>query len=402
MLSANRIGRRPAKDVDATRTVAMPSSAREYPAAGNETGAVLAGFLGLVVRLTHAQAGAVRVLTSDGASLRLIASVGLSDAVREREALMPAACGMCGAALRDDDTRGATVAVGCALRGVDGMQSIVTERAIAVPLDFQHRPIGVLNLFFAGAHSVPEGAAQLFRPFGLVLGLALENERLAQENLQAHVAAERQTMAAELHDALAQSMTFARMRMSLLEEAVRQGDTANALACTADVNGELRGAHARLRDIIRHFRAGMDSRGLLASLREAASTFESRYGIALRFDCALTRLDVTDEQELQLYHIVQEALANIRKHAQARQASVTMAQSGGELKVTIEDDGRGADELMLTHANAGILSDRGHFGLQIMRERAVRAGGGLRIERRPEAGVRVTVTLPLVPAGNKR
>lgn len=366
----------------------------ERPQVG-ETGTVLAGFLDLVVRLTHAQAGVVRALTADGASLRLLAAVGLPDRIREHEALMPASCGMCGAALRDDDTRNATHAIGCALRGVDGGRNLVTERAIAVPLDYQQRPIGVLNLFFAGSESVPEGAAQLFRPFGLVLGLALENERLAHENLQAHLVAERQIMAAELHDALAQSLTFTRMRMSLIEEAVRQGDAANALSYCTEVNGELRGAHARLRDMIRNFRAGMDSRGLLASLREIASTFQERHGIALQFECTLTDLALSDEQELQLYHIVQEALANVRKHSQARHARLAFERRGRDLRVTIEDDGRGADELLLTHAGAGILSDSGHFGLQIMRERAARAGGTLQIDRLADTGTRVTAVLPL-------
>jgi len=359
----------------------------------DDTGSMLMDFLGLVVRLTGARAGAVRVLTADGGSFRLLVAVGLTGELRTRDALMPAACGMCGAALQSSLTRQATSVVGCALRDHAAATGEFSGRAVAVPLDHRERPIGVLNLFFAEGRDPPAGITRLLRPFGQLLGLALENERLTRENLQTRLEAERQLMAADIHDALAQSLTFMRMRMSLLLDALGSGDASAALAFGNDVSDELRNAHGRLREMISLYRAGMDSRGLITSLRELATAFRRRCGIELAFDCAVQDVSLASEQQLQVFYIVQEALANVGHHSGASCARLSLARSGGALEVTIEDDGRGPDESILDPRCAGRLTEAGHHGLQIMRERAGRAGGRLQISVLPAGGTRVTLTI---------
>jgi two-component system nitrate/nitrite sensor histidine kinase NarX len=361
---------------------------------------VLTGFLGLIVRLSGARAGAVRKLNAAGDSLELVASVGMPAELRSNDQSRPANCGICGSALKTADLQRTTSEVNCSVsddsRGPGGLGG----HALAVPLYDQQRSIGVLNLFFRSADSVPDDAVEMLRPFGPVLGLALENERLARENLAARLANEREAMAADIHDALAQSLTFARMRMSLLRDAVRASDTAKGERYCTDIDDELRGAQARLRDMIRHFRAGMDARGLLASLRDLAAEFSVRRDIALRFDCRAKSLDLTAEQELQAFHIVGEALANVGKHSGARNARVSIERQSGEVRVTIEDDGCGA--IFGDLAAAGLRADDGtHHGLRIMRERAARAGGRLSMDRASGGGVRVELTLPCVQAASR-
>lgn len=360
---------------------------------GGETGSMLVDFLGLVMRLTGARAGAIRAPTSDGANLRLLAAIGLSSDVCERDAVMPVSCGMCGAALRDDETHHAAPTLGCAIRGGEGPLGPAGGRAVAVPLNHRDRPIGVLNLFFAEGLDPPAGISRMLRPFGQLLGLALENERLARENLQARVVSERQAMAADIHDALAQSLTFVRMRMSLLQDAMRDNDGATALVYSNDISDELRNAHGRLREMISLYRAGMDSRGLIASLGELAAAFRRRAGIDLVFDCSVQELDLAAEQQLQIFYIVQEALANVSHHSGARLARLTVQRNGDELRVAVEDDGRGPDESILDPRCAGRLTEAGHHGLQIMRERAGRAGGSLHIGALPTGGTCVTLTV---------
>jgi two-component system nitrate/nitrite sensor histidine kinase NarX len=360
---------------------------------GGETGSMLVDFLGLVMRLTGARAGAIRAPTNDGANLRLLAAIGLSSDVCERDAVMPVSCGMCGAALRDDETHHAAPTLGCAIRGGEGPLGPAGGRAVAVPLNHRDRPIGVLNLFFAEGLDPPAGITRLLRPFGQLLGLALENERLARENLQARVVSERQAMAADIHDALAQSLTFVRMRMSLLQDAIRAADCANSLAYANDISDELRNAHGRLREMISLYRAGMDSRGLVASLGELAAAFRRRSGIDLLFDCSAQDLDLSAEQQLQIFYIVQEALANVSHHSGARLARLTLERDGDQLRVVVEDDGCGPDESILDPRCAGRLTEAGHHGLQIMRERAGRAGGTLHISALPTGGTRVTLTV---------
>lgn len=360
---------------------------------GGETGSMLVDFLGLVMRLTGARAGAIRAPTTDGANLRLLAAIGLPSDVCESDAVRPASCGMCGAALRDDETHHAAPTLGCAIRGGEGPLGRAGGRAVAVPLNHRDRPIGVLNLFFAEGLDPPVGISRMLRPFGQLLGLALENERLARENLQARVVSERQAMAADIHDALAQSLTFVRMRMSLLQDAIRAADCTHSLAYANDISDELRNAHGRLREMISLYRAGMDSRGLVASLGELAAAFRRRSAIDLLFDCGVQDLDLSAEQQLQIFYIVQEALANVSHHSGARRARLTVERDGDALKVAIEDDGRGPDESILDPRCAGRLAEAGHHGIQIMRERAGRAGGTLHIGALPEGGTRVTLTV---------
>jgi two-component system nitrate/nitrite sensor histidine kinase NarX len=387
-----------------------PNATRGVPATGEllpqrfdadagETGSMLVDFLGLVVRLTGARAGAIRAPTQDGANLRLLAAIGLPGDVCARDALMPASCGMCGAALQSDLTRQATAAIGCAVRSGSTSDPAFGGRAVAVPLDHHDRPIGVLNLFFSEGQDPPAGITRLLRPFGQLLGLALENERLARENLQARLAAERQSMAADIHDALAQSLTFMRMRMSLLQDAVHENTDASVITYANDVSDELRNAHGRLREMISLYRAGMDSRGLIASLRELAAAFQRRTGIELQFDCVVQELDLAADQQLQIFYIVQEALANVSHHSGARVARLTVQRDGDELRVSVEDDGCGPAEEILDPRCAGRLTEAGHHGLQIMRERAGRAGGRLQISALPAGGTRVTLAVHCPPAG---
>ena len=383
------------EESNASNAAAAPMTCAPAPktddAAANTHESVLNGFLDLVVRLAGASAGAIRVVTPAD-ELRLAASVGLPSELCAHDTVMPLSCGICGAAVRDDDTRRATRTIGCTLRdagtscGGSSMQC-----ALAVPLDYHERPIGVLNLFFAPDQEPPDCVSQLLRPFGQLLGMALENERLSRENLQARVIAERQAMAAEIHDAVAQSLTYTRMRMSMLETALENGEPSAARAYCTDVNGELRFAHGRLRELITQFRAGMNSRGLVTSLREAAASFVDRSGIALDFVCPDMRLGLTHDQERHAFNIVQEALSNVRKHAHARRARLSVEPCNGAIEIVIEDDGCGISPSVVASA----ARDDQHYGLAIMQERAEHAGGCLRIDRPIAGGTRVRLLLPL-------
>jgi signal transduction histidine kinase len=142
----------------------------------------------------------------------------------------------------------------------------------------------------------------------------------------------------------------------------------------------------------------MASSGLVPSLRELAAAFRRRTGIELAFECGVDELDLPADQQLQIFYIVQEALANVSHHSGANLARLLVERQEDALRVIVEDDGRGPDAEILDPRCAGRLTEAGHHGLQIMRERAGRAGGRLQISALPTGGTRVNLTVDLSAA----
>jgi two-component system nitrate/nitrite sensor histidine kinase NarX len=235
---------------------------------------------------------------------------------------------------------------------------------------------------------VPEEVALLFHSISEHLGMALENARLTRENLRATLMNERQMLASEVHDSLAQTLAFMKMRLPLLRKAVEKGDAAKATKYLDDLSGALDSSYSGLRGLISNFRNRMDPRGLLHALQVLVDNFQERSGILLDFNNHAPDLTLTPDQEVQVFHIVQEALANIWKHSRARQARLTMTLEDGEYVISIEDDGVGLPQYL--DESGGQM----HFGLNIMRERAHRLGGDIAVHARLEGGTRVALSFP--------
>jgi two-component system nitrate/nitrite sensor histidine kinase NarX len=238
----------------------------------------------------------------------------------------------------------------------------------------------------------------LLRSIGELLGLALENARLARESMRATLTNERQMMANEVHDALAQTLSYMKMRMALLEKGIRDGDGSRSLKYAGDVDRALSSAYSSLRELLTNFRKRMDPQGLLHALKETADHYYEKTGVLLDFDNRAPDLELAAEQEVQVFHIVQEALANVSKHAGARRARLVLERRSGQFEITIEDDG------------AGIVTDRAaadrqprrhpttaHLGLDIMRERARSLHGEVEIDSVLGHGTRVRLTFPAAP-----
>jgi two-component system nitrate/nitrite sensor histidine kinase NarX len=227
-------------------------------------------------------------------------------------------------------------------------------------------------------------------PVSEMLDLVIDNAMLERKRLQSSLFAERQMFASEIHDSLAQGLAFMRMRMSLLQDAIRARETGSALKYFRDIQDSLGEAHAGLRELITHFRQPLDSQGLVHALEHTARTFRDRTGVALCIENRTGDLRLPAEQEAQVYQIVREALANVIKHAGASNARVVLERTRRSLRVSVEDDGSGA---RIARARQGSASDE-HYGLEIMRERARRIGGSLKIVSAPGKGTQVRLCIP--------
>lgn len=359
-------------------------------ASSKEVRALLERGLKAIIALSGARGGVVRLAPEDGGPLRLVCAVGLPDDALAAEKLVGADCGSCGEALRIDEAQLEEPPLACGKRMGVFATGGDAGPMLAVPLHCDGRAMGVFNLFFGQPARLPSDITGLLGPVSEMLELVIENALLERKRLQTSLSAERQMFASEIHDSLAQGLAFMRMRMSLLHDAIRTRETGAALKYFRDIQESLGEAHAGLRELITHFRQPLDSLGLVHALETTARTFHDRTGVALRIENRARDLKLPAEQEAQVYQIVREALANVIKHAGASNARVVLERTSRSLRVSVEDDGSGA---RIAPGRDGPAKNE-HYGLEIMRERARRIGGRLRIVSAPGKGTQVRLSIP--------
>jgi len=218
-----------------------------------------------------------------------------------------------------------------------------------------------------------------------------EVERMSEENKYAAVVRERLRIARDLHDTLAHSIMALLAEIRLMRRLARTDPAALPEELGRAEAAALQGLHEARQAITTLRHAAVRDIGLGASLAQLFARFADRKGLAVAFrhDAGVDAL--ADSRAEALYRIVEEALHNVDRHAQASRVTAfarVVDAAGGErvLEVSIEDDGIGFD----------VAAPRpGHFGLAGMRERAELAGARLAIDSVPGEGTRVTVNMPL-------
>lgn len=260
--------------------------------------------------------------------------------------------------------------------------------AVIVPLQLDGQPIGVL---WAERHT-----GEAFTQGDLIgLGrladqavIALEHASMAAQLQSMAALDERSRIAREMHDGLAQILGYLNLEMQTIGTLLGQGQTDAALEEIGQAHQQIKAAQADVRENIMSLRTTLDSdANLISGLKEYVDEFGVQSGIHAYLDCSVApEIHLSPMAQAQLVRIVQEALANVRKHSQAENVRVGISAADGLLNVTVVDDG------------VGITRDarRGHFGLQTMRERAESASGGLTITSNPGQGTQVAVWLPLL------
>ncbi|MGQ9685346.1 MAG: GAF domain-containing sensor histidine kinase [Thiobacillaceae bacterium] len=348
---------------------------------------MLLRFLEIMVRLSGAKAGAVRMLTADGGHLRLVGALGLATQVIEKERYVPLECGICGRAILSQDTRSDNILAVCQKQVRHGYLAEGCKTIYAIPLRHKGRVLGVYNLFMDTDAALPDDIRYLFNSISDHMGMALENSRLTRENMRISLMNERTMLANQIHDSLAQTLAYAKMRLSVLSEAMAEGDKASAERYLGDVEEAVDMAYSELRNLITQFRDRIDPRGLVPALQEMVASFRKKANADVDFLNVAQDVVLTPEEEIQVFHIIQESLYNICKHARARHVIVTLDLHEGQYVVNVADDGVGIQ--------TGAASSVGKsFGLTIMRERAAKLGGTLTIESRPAGGTIVRLSFP--------
>jgi two-component system nitrate/nitrite sensor histidine kinase NarX len=227
-----------------------------------------------------------------------------------------------------------------------------------------------------------------------IAAIAITSARLRARERQGAILAERDRIARELHDSLAQVLGANHLRLRMLlarPDVTPVGRVAGELEELAELNEE---AYRDVREAILGLREASRSQGLLEALQAYLDKYAQQSGIAVELESALDgEPALPAASEIQLIRVIQEALTNVRKHARATRARVRLASAeAGTLTIVVEDDGRGFDP------SASPARRDGGYGLETMRERMQLAGGSLRIDSQPGRGTRV---IAIVPDGSR-
>jgi len=256
---------------------------------------------------------------------------------------------------------------------------------LSIPVRYQGHTLGVLNIFVAADKTgIEEETALVLLALGQHLGQAIEKHRRENAAKQTLIQEERNMIANELHDSLAQTLASLRFQVRILDQTLQPTSEYMAIMSLEQVEHGLDEAYTDLRELIAHCRVPIEQQGLIPSIERVVSKFREETGIHILLQCECQDPDVPANMEMNIYRIVQEALTNIKKHANAHIVRVLLRCDGnGNFRVLIENDGKGFDK-------KAIQSKEGqHLGLTIMQERARHLGGRLRIESELEEGTRI-------------
>lgn len=258
---------------------------------------------------------------------------------------------------------------------------LVDERAqaLVLPVVAGHLTLGYLTVGYLEA---PDSSTrQLLNTLADQLATAIYLEQRIEEQQQLSLIQERTIIARELHDSLAQSLSYLKMQVARLERmhakqfpAERQTEVIN------DLREGLNSAYRQLRELLTTFRLSLDKSGLQPALEQTIREFSQRLGFDISFMHQVPPYLLSANEEIHILQITREALVNTVKHARAHWARVSLTFQQAQLHLAIEDDG------------IGLESDDSppmHYGLVIMRDRARHINARLTLHNRPEGGTGV-------------
>ena len=343
------------------------------------------GFAQRVGRVARADGVALR--WSDEANRRylLLAAEGLPAWMSDAEHCIVAGDCHCGAP---------TAAPGVRVIPIRTLQSAATLRCaaagfktlVSVPIGLKGRLLGEVDLFFHAQQGFSEAERSLLEALTAHLAAAMENLRLNALEKEAAVSEERTFLAREMHDSIAQSLAFLKIQVQLMRDALGSGDAEQMRGVLGEIEIGVRECYGDVRELLLHFRTRTNAEDIEPALLTTLRKFEHQSGLKAALQMQGHGMPLAPDLQLQVLHIVQEALSNVRKHARASRVWLDVQQHP-QWRFEVRDDGVGFSTENAPH-------DETHVGLRIMAERAERIAAKLELMSTPLRGTSVVLTLP--------
>lgn len=258
----------------------------------------------------------------------------------------------------------------------------------SIPLQAHGKPLGVMNVASTDWEELSEEDLELLYTVGDMASIAVERARLFDRSVELGAVEERNRLARELHDTLAQGLAAITLKLetadALLEAGVTVERVREAIQQTLDA------ARANLeearRSVLDLRAAPLEGRTLAQALSVLAAENARRGRLEVMFDHVDGSQPLPARIEISIYRVVQEALTNVNRHARARHASVQLVVLPQQIELTISDDGQGFDPTQIPD---------GHYGLIGINERVRLLGGHVVVHSSPGAGTSLEIRIPL-------
>jgi two-component system nitrate/nitrite sensor histidine kinase NarX len=344
------------------------------------------GLLARICEYFRADGGSVRLLDAGRDNLHMVFHQGISPQPAEREHCMKVGDCRCGEAV----LRAATVTGD--LDKLDKAHELCCHRegfaTVSVfQICAQQMHLGFFNLHFRTPKTFDAREQSLLNTLGQLLGIAVENLRLGARERELAVWEERNLVAQGLHDSIAQGLNFLNLQVQMLDQSVKDKNIDEIAEIVPLLRAGVQESYEDVRGLLQNFRSRLVEGSLIATLELTVDKFRRQTGIATELLADVDGAPFPREQQLQLLFIVQEALSNVRKHADASSVMVRL-EDRHDFTLTITDDGAGFDPAQLDNKGDE------HIGIHIMRERADRIDAALAVTSAPGRGTSITLTLP--------
>ena len=352
---------------------------------------LLTYFLHTFKELVHAEAASIRLITDDN-QLRLVAAIGLDDEFVRRERIIPIHRCDCGTAATQGHLRCQDMNI-CNAISQSSSFANTNMKMMAIPLKYRGKTLGIYNLFVQDSDLIEKPELKsLLNTIGQHLGVAIAKAQLENNTRRLALMEERTMLSHELHDSLAQTLASLRFQVHFMEKALSNDTNPEAHSELNKIKTGLEKGNYELRELLSHFRAPMDKRGLIPALSEMVNTLGKETGISTYFQDQTENQTLPPDSEVQVLHILQEILSNVRKHSKARNVRVVVkAGPDGLWQIFAEDDGCGFAKNTMSRKPGESI------GLSIIRERTEKLHGQLNIESDENEGTRIEIEFQAAP-----
>jgi len=262
-------------------------------------------------------------------------------------------------------------------------------RVHSTPILHQDQHYGVLLTEIPKGVELKSWQKRLLEAVANHIGVAIDISQRTNEGRRLMLLEERSVIARELHDSLAQSLSYLKIQITRLKVTLAQPNGNEKIKPIIDDMKEgTNSAYLQLRELLTTFRLKMDGGGLSTALSDTVKEFANNSGVNITLHNRLDKYIIDASEEIHILHVVREALSNVVRHSEATSAQVNLNfyTKQNRISVTIDDDGIGICD----------KAERvNHYGLAIMSERAQGLGGDIKITRRSEGGTRVQLEFQL-------